>query len=42
MAVKKNTGKIGKVSFGKRKVGVHKKHKGPKEKHIKEYQGQGR
>ncbi len=32
----------GKVTFGTPKEGVHKKHKGPKEKKTKKYKSQGR
>jgi len=38
----KSNKQVGKLSFGKKKIGVHKKHKGPKEKNVKKYQGQGR
>lgn len=33
---------IGKISFGKKKKGVFKKKKGPKEKRVSKYRGQGR
>ena len=38
----KKGAQVGKVTFGKRRVGLHKKHKGPKEANKKEYKGQGR
>lgn len=38
----KNNKQIGKLSFGKKKKGVHKKHKGPKEANKSKYHGQGR
>lgn len=41
MAAKKSE-KIGKVTFGVRKKGKHKKSRSPKEKHVKKYRGQGR
>jgi hypothetical protein len=31
-----------KVTFGKKRVGVHKKTKSPKEKNTSKYRGQGR
>lgn len=38
----KQTSSSIKFTFGKRKVGKSKKHKGPKEKPVKKYNGQGR
>ncbi len=32
----------GKISFGKRRPGKHAKTRGPKDKQVKAYQGQGR
>ncbi len=41
MAIKKSSSKVGKQSFGKkRKNGLHKKHRGPKDKNIKKSRGQ--
>ena len=31
-----------KISFGKRRLGRHRKTSGPKDKHVKKYRGQGR
>ena len=43
MAIRKKEGKIeGKVKFGKKRVGMKKKHYGPKEEKPKKYRGQGR
>jgi hypothetical protein len=33
---------VGKISFGKRRPGKHAKTRGPKDKQVKAYQGQGR
>lgn len=38
----KNNKQVGKLSFGKKRKGVQKKKRGPKEKDIKKYRGQGR
>lgn len=38
--MKKNESKI-KLTFGKRKVGKHKKRNSPKDKKVKPYKGQG-
>ncbi len=42
MAKKSESGKIGKIKFGKRRTGVAKKRYGPKEQKPKPYRGQGR
>jgi len=41
MATKKSD-KVGKVTFGVRKKGKHRKSKGPKDKQVSKYRGQGR
>ena len=33
---------VGKISFGTRRTGKHKKTNGPKDKPVSEYRGQGR
>jgi len=38
----KSNKQVGKVSFGKKKKGIFKKKRGPKDKHEKPYRGQGR
>jgi hypothetical protein len=42
MAKTSSKGTPTKVTFGKRKVGVSKKRKSPKDKATKKYRGQGR
>lgn len=42
MAKSKGSTPTGKITFGTRATGKHKKHKGPKEKHTKPYNRQGR
>jgi hypothetical protein len=42
MAKKTTTGNSQKISFGKRRVGKHKKTNGPKDKATKRYVGQGK
>ena len=42
MAVKKSSTEANKVSFGKRKGGKARKSKGPKDKAVSKYRGQGR
>ena len=42
MAVKKSSTGATKVSFGKRKGGKARKSKGPKDKSVSKYRGQGR
>jgi len=42
MAGKKSSADNRKVTFGKRKRGKASKTKGPKDKPVKQYQGQGR
>ena len=42
MAIKKREENSKKIVFGRRRVGKHKKTKGPKEKNISPYRGQGR
>jgi len=39
---KKTTGNSQKITFGKRRVGKHKKTNGPKDKDTKKYRSQGR
>jgi hypothetical protein len=39
---KKKEEKTGKITFGVRKGGKHQKSKGPKDKNVSEYRGQGR
>lgn len=42
MAKSKSSLSIHKVNFGKRKGGKPKKHKGPKDKPVSKYRGQGK
>jgi len=42
MAKSKSSGESRKISFGKRKGGKAKKTKGPKDKKVSKYRGQGR
>lgn len=42
MAQSKKEGKVGKITFGTRKLGSHKKRTGPKESPKSEYRGQGK
>lgn len=42
MAKSKGSSQSTKVSFGKRKGGKPKKHKGPKDKPVSKYRGQGK
>jgi hypothetical protein len=42
MAKAKASGESRKLTFGKRKKGKAQKSKGPKDKHIKKYRGQGK
>ena len=42
MAKSKSTGDSRKVTFGRRRKGVAKKRKGPKDKPVSKYRGQGR
>ena len=44
MAIKKSNAaaESRKITFGRRRVGKHKKAYGPKEKHVKQYISQGR
>jgi hypothetical protein len=42
MAKAKAAGESRKLTFGKRKKGKAQKSKGPKDKHIKKYKGQGK
>ena len=42
MALKKSTSDTRKISFGRRKGGKAKKSKGPKDKSVSKYAGQGR
>jgi hypothetical protein len=42
MAKAKAAGESRKLTFGKRKKGKAQKSKGPKDKHIKKYRGQGK
>lgn len=39
---KKKSENVGKISFGKKRTGVAKKSRGPKDKPVKPYRGQGR
>lgn len=42
MAKTKKSENKGRISFGKKRTGVAKKSRGPKDKKVKEYRGQGR
>ena len=42
MAKSKSSGESRKQTFGKRKGGKPKKHRGPKDKQVSKYKGQGR
>jgi len=42
MAKSKSSGEVKKITFGKRRKGYAKKRKGPKDKSVSVYKGQGK